>query len=208
MAMNLRFEECRGGEITARICELGRLRITVFREYPYLYDGDEVAEMEYLRTYAAAAGSYVCLAWDGEEAVGATTCLPMLEAEKAFRTPFVDAGHDLTRICYFGESVLLPAYRGRGVGREFFRRREAEAARLGLPVTTFCAVARSAEHPARPADHRPLDTFWQALGYTRRPELQAVFPWRETGHDRETDHTLTFWTKGDAPSMWAHANGM
>jgi GNAT superfamily N-acetyltransferase len=158
MAMDLRFEECRGGEITARICELGRLRIAVFREYPYLYDGDEEAEMGYLRSYAAAAGSYVCLACDGGEAVGATTCVPMTEAEEAFRKPFADAGWDLARICYFGESVLLPEYRGHGVGREFFRRREAEATRLGLPVTTFCAVDRPPDHPARPAGYRPLAT--------------------------------------------------
>ncbi len=196
MTTDLRFEECRGDGITTRIRELGRLRIAVFREYPYLYDGDEDAEMEYLRTYAAAAGSYVCLAFDGGEAVGATTCLPMMEAEAAFRRPFADAGWDLDRICYLGESVLLPGYRGRGVGREFFRRREAEAARLGMPVTTFCAVDRPADHPARPGGYRPLDDFWKSLGYLRRPELQAVFPWRETGDDRETDHTLTFWTKG------------
>ncbi|HSP43487.1 MAG TPA: GNAT family N-acetyltransferase [Luteolibacter sp.] len=195
MALDLRFEECRGDEITARIRELGRLRIAVFRDYPYLYDGDENAEREYLRTYAAAAGSYVCLASDGREAVGATTCVPMTEAEEAFRKPFADAGWDLTRICYFGESVLLPGYRGRGVGREFFRRREAEAARLGLTVTTFCAVDRPAHHPARPRGYRPLDDFWESQGYLRCSELQAVFPWKETGADRETDHTLTFWIK-------------
>lgn len=194
--MDLRFEECRDGGIVARIPELGRLRIAVFREYPYLYDGGWEAEMKYLRTYAMAAGSYVCLVWDGGELVGASTCVPMAEAGEAFRKPFATAGMDVARICYFGESVLLPAYRGYGVGREFFRRREAEAARLGLPVTTFCAVDRPADHPARPENHRPLDAFWGSLGYVRQHGLRAVFPWKETGADDESDHTLTFWTKG------------
>ena len=52
---------------------------------------------------------------------------------------FVQGGYDLGSICYFGESILLPQYRGRGIGKEFFRRREAHARKLGTRITAFCA---------------------------------------------------------------------
>ena len=78
---------------------------------------------------------------------------------------------------------------------EFFARREAHARRLGLTTTAFCAVDRPADHPARPANHRPLDAFWTRQGYRRRPELQAVFPWKEVGEEQDSPKTLTFWTK-------------
>jgi GNAT superfamily N-acetyltransferase len=194
--MALSFSNYRGEEILPHIPALGSLRISVFREFPYLYDGDEGYEREYLTTYARAAGSFVSLVRDGDEVVGATTCLPLTEAEEAFRRPFEQGGWDPATICYFGESILLPAHRGKGVGREFFVRREAHARQLGLPVTTFCAVDRPADHPARPAGYRPLDLFWQALGYVRHPELRASLPWREVGQAEEVMNTLTFWVKG------------
>jgi hypothetical protein len=40
-----------------------------------------------------------------------------------------------------------------------------------------------------------LDGFWTRQGYRRRPELQAVFPWKEVGEGQESLKTLTFWTK-------------
>lgn len=193
--MQLVLREFHGSELEPHIAALGDLRIRVFREFPYLYDGDPEYERDYLATYCRAEGGFACLVFDGERAVGATTCTPLAEAEEAFRRPFVEQGRDPGEICYFGESILLPEYRGQGVGREFFRRREVHARRLGLPVTTFCAVDRPADHPARPQGYRPLDAFWHGLGYVRHPELRAAFPWREVGGAGEVMNTLTFWVK-------------
>jgi GNAT superfamily N-acetyltransferase len=98
-------------------------------------------------------------------------------------------------VCYFGESILLPQLRGKGVGKEFFRRREAHAQRLGVKWTAFCAVDRPVDHPQRPPGYRPLDDFWTAQGYTRRPGMQATFMWKEIGESAESPKTLTFWLK-------------
>ncbi len=193
--MTLHFREFQGDQIQAIIDDLGNLRITVFREFPYLYEGSLDYEREYLETYSQAKGSFVCLVYDGDQAVGATTCIPMSEESKEFQRPFLDADWDISAICYLGESILLPAYRGRGIGKEFFQRRHAQAARLGLTITAFCAVDRAADHPLRPADYRPLDSFWQSQGYARHPELQTTFRWLEIGQKEESANTLTFWVK-------------
>ena len=191
----LRLQEFHGSAIAPYLDALGTLRITVFRDYPYLYEGTLEYERDYLRTYLNSPRSLVVLAFDGDAVVGATTCLPMADEGPEFQQPFLAANYSINQICYFGESILLPAYRGQGLGKDFFTRREAHARRHHFPITTFCAVDRPAAHPLRPAEYRPLDDFWSSRGYVKHPELQATFVWKEIGEDVESPKTLTFWTK-------------
>lgn len=191
----LRLQNFHGAELAPHLDALGELRIAVFHEYPYLYAGTLEHEREYLGTYVRSRDSLVVLVFDDDRVVGATTCLPMLDEGPEFQAAFVQAGYDLSTICYFGESILLPAYRGQGIGKEFFTRREAHVRKLGLKLSTFCAVDRPAEHGLRPPGYRPLDDFWRSQGYVKHPELQATFVWQEIGEETESPKTLTFWTK-------------
>jgi GNAT superfamily N-acetyltransferase len=189
------FVSLRNQDISPWIEEIGRLRIQVFREYPYLYEGSVEEEKRYLSTYAESASSLIVLVMDGATPVGTTTCVRMAEGDPSFRACFEEAGLDTASICYLGESVLLPEYRGQGIGKEFFRYRENHARELGCQMTAFCAVDRPADHALRPADYRPLDAFWQSLGYEKHPELRATFVWKEIHEASESPKTLTFWLK-------------
>jgi GNAT superfamily N-acetyltransferase len=195
LPVHLRIETRQGAEVLPLLPALARLRTEVFRDWPYLYAGEEGYERGYLRAYAESPGAAVVVALDGETPVGAATCQPMAEAHGPVREAFLAQGLDPARYCYFGESVLLRAYRGQGAGVAFFRHREAHARRLGLHHAAFCAVLRDPADPRRPADHMPLDAFWRRRGYTPQPGLACVFTWREVGAAAETPHTLTFWTK-------------
>jgi GNAT superfamily N-acetyltransferase len=193
--VHLRFETLRGAALRPWLAQLAALRIRVFREWPYLYEGDEEYERGYLAAYAESPGAAVVAAIAGEEAVGISTCQPMAEATRAVRAPFEARGLDPARFCYFGESVLLREWRGRGAGVRFFTDREAHARSLGLDYAAFCAVQREADDPRRPPDYVPLDGFWRRRGYTHYPDLRCVFSWREVGREAETPHDLSFWVK-------------
>ncbi|MES2440798.1 MAG: GNAT family N-acetyltransferase [Verrucomicrobiota bacterium] len=196
MPDSFQIHELRGVELEPWLDALGRLRIRVFSEYPYLYDGSLEYERRYLKIYQNAAGSLVVLVTDSHGApVGATTCLPLAEEGPEFQAPFLAEGHDVGGIMYFGESILLPEWRGLGLGKEFFDRREAHARRSGMRTTTFCAVDRPEDHPQRPAGFRPLDGFWRSRGYIKQPSLQATFSWKEIGEETGSPKTLTFWMK-------------
>lgn len=193
--VHLRFETLRGATLRAWLPRLAGLRIAVFRDWPYLYDGDAAYEESYLAAYAESPGAAVVAAIEGERAVGCATCQPMAEATARVREAFRARGMDPARWCYFGESVLLREYRGRGAGVRFFEQREAHARDLGLQAAAFCAVTRNDNDPRRPADYMPLDGFWQRRGYARRADISVVFDWKEVGDDRESPHALGFWVK-------------
>ena len=68
-----------GEEAASHAADLARLRIAVFREYPYLYDGDMAYEKYYIQQYVQSPGSVIVLAMDGDTIVGASTALPLAD---------------------------------------------------------------------------------------------------------------------------------
>jgi GNAT superfamily N-acetyltransferase len=183
------------GEIACRLDDLARLRITVFRAFPYLYDGDMDYERRYLATYLQAEGAFVAGAFDGDDLVGAATAAPLGEHKAEFAEPFAARGLDPDSFFYFGESVLLPDHRGQGIGVAFFDLREAEARRQGFTKCLFSAVIRPPDHPLRPADHAPLDRFWRNRGYARLDGLSTSYAWKDIGETAETEKPMEYWVK-------------
>ena len=190
----IRVEALTGARLAAHLSDVARLRIEVFRAFPYLYDGDLAYEARYLRAFAAARDAVIVGAFDGEAVVGASTAAPLAGQMDEVVAPFRARGEDLSRWFYFGESVLKSGYRGQGIGVRFFELREAQALECGASMTAFCAVARD-NHPARPKDYVPLDAFWRKRGYAPAPGLTCQISWREIGGADETANTMQFWTK-------------
>lgn len=189
-----------GGDILPHIDALADLRMRVFRAFPYLYEGDRDYERHYLTAYAQSAGAYVAGAFarsaSGEEVlVGAATATPMVDHADDFAEPFLAAGMDIATIYYFGESVLLPQWRGHGVGHAFFERREAAARARGFPLAAFCAVVRPVDHPDRPGDYSPLDPLWRRHGFAPVDGLVCQFDWKDVGQAAESSHPMQFWIK-------------
>jgi GNAT superfamily N-acetyltransferase len=194
--VTVRVEPLTGGAITAVLPALARLRIAVFRDWPYLYDGTIEYEERYLSKFASSDGSVVVVARDGDAIVGAATASPMVGHADEFAEPFAARGWEVARIFYLGESVLLPAYRGQGIGVAFFDHREAQARRLGgFERATFCAVVRPADHPLKPAGYVPLHAFWKKRGYRPLDGIVGQFAWRDVGEPEETEKPMQFWMK-------------
>ncbi len=193
--MNLRVESLQGAEIAQQIDALAALRITVFREWPYLYEGTREYETRYLQTYLQCPRSLAILVWDGANCIGASTVQPLADAPLDMQQPFLDASMDLSRIDYFGESVLLRAYRGQGLGVKFFELREAHAKALGLSTCAFCAVQRNDDDARRPADYVANDAFWNKRRYRKQADLRTTLSWPDIGETANSDKPMTFWTR-------------
>ena len=191
----MRITTASGEALCPHIPALARLRQGIFRDWPYLYEGTEAYEADYLALYARSARAALVIAWDEKEPVGFATCLPLADETPNVVGPFRAAGLDPAEWFYFGESVLLRSYRGRGIGVQFFAGREAHARSCNALHAAFCAVQRPAGHPARPADAATLDGFWRNRGYAPWPGLTCTMRWRDLGDEGNSDHLMQFWTK-------------
>jgi GNAT superfamily N-acetyltransferase len=194
--MALRVESLIGAAVRAAIPELARLRVAVFRDWPYLYDGTINYETAYLRRFASSKDAVIVAAYDGDAVIGVATGAPLADHAEVFAKAFKDRDLDIGSFFYCGESVLLPAYRGRGLGHAFFDGREAHARALGrFDKITFCGVVRPDDHPLKPEDYRPLDSFWMKRGYAKIAGLTASFAWKDLGQPGETQKLMQFWMK-------------
>jgi GNAT superfamily N-acetyltransferase len=188
-------ERVRGAAISSQLDALAALRIRVFREFPYLYEGSLEYEEKYLAAYAESKQSLVVIARDGDRIVGAATGMPLAIHADNVMPALIGAGYAPDRVYYFGESVLDAEYRGRGIGHAFLDEREAVARELGYATAAFCAVERPADHPARPANYRSLHELWAKHGFRQRPDITTTFEWKDVGDTEETAKTMVFWTK-------------
>lgn len=192
----LTFKRLSGKDLLPHLDALAQLRIQVFRDFPYLYEGDLGYEAQYLNTYIEAPDSVIVLALDGNHVVGASTGVPLRHETQEVKAPFIAANMDIDAMFYCGESVLLPEYRGQGAGVAFFQEREAHAKSLaGITSACFCAVQRPKHHPAMLSDYQPLDSFWHNRGYEPRPDLVTEFSWKDIGEAEETLKPMMFWIK-------------
>lgn len=192
--MNLDYRLYRGAEIGAIVPDLARLRIAVFHDWPYLYDGDLAYETGYLARYAQE-GAIVLAAYDGAQMVGAATGMPLLQHDDDFSSALAVCDIAAEDVFYCAESVLLPRYRGQGAGHMFFNAREAAARAQGKTHSAFCGVLRAADHPMAPKDYRPLDGFWKKRGYRTLDGVFAEFSWLDIGETEKTVKRLQFWIK-------------
>lgn len=185
-----------GSDIKPWVPDLAQLRIEVFREFPYLYDGSLEYEENYLSTYTDSPDSIAVIVFDQNHVVGASTAIPMKDEDDEFIQPFITQSINPKEVFYCGESVLKKEFRGRGIYSELFRRREEHAIKLGgFRYCSFCAVVRNKDHPLRPESYTPLDDIWNRYGYKKHPELHTTYRWKDIDQDRETAKKMVFWVK-------------
>ncbi len=177
------------------ISDLARLRMTVFRDYPYLYEGDLDYEKDYLQAFVDSAESFMVIVFDDTKVVGVSTAMPLLQEHTEFKQPFVNQHYKLEEIFYFGESLLLPNYRGQGLGLKFFEERENHARQKAYKLAAFCAVERPENHPKKPQNYQPLDAFWRKRGFERHADLRTNYSWKDVGDTEQTAKAMVFWIK-------------
>lgn len=184
-----------GTAIAGVLDELATLRLHIFQEYPYLYEGRREDELTYLETYAKAPDACVILACDGSAVIGGATGMPLVHEDTQIRGAFAGTPLSLDEMYYVGELLFRPAYRNCGLGRKLLARLEIHIRSLGGYRTLTCAmVERSDDHPLRPCDYLPITRFLARTGFVRLPGVTTHFTWRETDGVKR-DHSMQFWIK-------------
>lgn len=185
----------KGSAIQTYIHDLATMRIKVFKEYPYLYDGDIASELQYLKSFQACNDSVMVLASDEKKVVGFSTGMPLAQTDTAWQIPFLTSSINPEDIFYLGESILLSEYRGRKIYKHFFWERENVARQMDFSYTAFCAIERPIDDPKRPPNYFSFDKIWHAYGYKKYPALLVNYEWVEIGDNAVSKKTLAFYLK-------------
>ncbi len=183
-------------ELEKYLIDIAKLRISVFKEYPYLYDGNIEYEFAYLNKYVENPNTLVYAIFFEEQIIGVTTAIPLIDEIDEIKEPFLNLNLPIEKYYYFGESLILPEYRGKGFGHKFFDIREKYAlSNEGIKYTCFCSVERLENHPFKPKNYISKEEFWKKRGYSKNNNLQCKLEWKDINEENESSKTLTFWIK-------------
>ena len=185
----------RGLEIENHIDDLGRFRMEIFREYPYLYDGSIEYERVYLSRYSRNPESLLLILQDDRGILGACTGMPLTSEDIGFQNTFV--GENKDEIYYIGEIMLRADSRGQGLGSSLLSTALSLIDLTRFKKVSLCTVDRGLNHPRRPVNYCPPDYLWEKYGFVKSSNHLAYLGWKDIGHEIETDKPMNIWFKNN-----------
>ncbi len=186
-----------GEQIHKHLEEFAHLRINIFKNYPYLYNGNINYEKDYLNAYLQSQNSVLIGAFYNNELVGGATAILMQDSYPEVKQPFLAQNYNINNIVYFGESVLLDRFQNSGIGHKFFIHRELFALSYkNVNYTTFCHVVRDSNslNITNTIDNK-LYALWNSHRYFKDKNLTSFFSWQDIGEKNETQKTMQFMLK-------------
>lgn len=185
-----------GSGLKPYIHSIAKLRLEVFKDYPYFEDSQLDAETEYLKKISLNKETIAVLIFDNTTLVGVSLGSPLEIEEPALQRPFKECKWNVESYFYFGDSALLKRYRGRGIGHHFFDAREAHVSHYKkFKHICFCVPDCHHPDPNRPKDFVPLDDFWRKRGYVHHPDMKCHLSWKTVNEADPTDHQMSFWIR-------------
>ena len=185
-----------GSGLKPYIHSIAKLRMEVFRDYPYFEEPDLEKEVQYLRKVFVHKESIGVLIFDNTTLVGVSLGYPLAIEEAAITLFFKEADKEIDSYFFFGDSALLKHYRGRGIGHHFFDAREAHIAHhKKYKHICFCVPDCKDPDPKKPKDFISLHDFWRKRGYIHHPEMKCYPIWKELEENSPTKKQLSFWIK-------------
>lgn len=191
---NIIVEELHGQQITNVADQLAALRMPTFQQYPYYHVSDLPHEQEYFAEFAQNPAAVVAVAYEGEKLIGFSTGIPLLSdtplfkaiADK-FKQAFGIVGLDASEFYYYGDVILIPEYRGKGIASLLYQVREKQAKNHGFNNMCFLTVE----------NYKVLAPMWQHLGF-QKTNITINFSWptlQVDGTTKTLEHELIFWIK-------------
>lgn len=175
---------------------LAKLKMEVFREYPFFEEPDLYREMQSLRKIASNKESVGVLVFDGITLVGSALGYPLEQDEPDLVKPFEERHLDISTYYFFTESLLLKPYRSRGIGHHFFDAREAHVHyNKKYKHICFFIPELSQNETLKPEDYLPHFDFWRRRGYVPHPEIKCTLKWKAIGEAHPSDKQITFWIR-------------
>ena len=184
-----------GSQIQEYLEKIAHLRLTIFKEFPYLYDGQLKDELEYLQHYAEQEQATAIIASCDDQLAGAVTAIPLQYESEEMTSPFSTMQYPVERTIYICELLFYPDYRNKGLGTRLLSRIEQHyRGQKNYQYLTSATVMRPDDHPHRPDGYVPIERFLQRNRFEKMPGVTTHFTWKEIDGARR-NHEMQFWIK-------------
>lgn len=193
-----------GKDAAEYIDYVSQLRIDIFKEYPYLYEGELEYEKQYMHGYTTDKKSMIAVAKVNGELAGVSTGIPLIsdseivaDAKNVFAKQNVEVGD----YYYYGEVIVLPKFRGHGITTKLYSEQNQLIQEWGFKHVCILTVVREENHSLKPKDYKSPDGMWKHLGFFRN-DLTIDYHWPTIHPDKsvkDVNNTLEFWTKNLSP---------
>lgn len=200
---NLTVEILTGKQIIPVIPEVAKLRIKMFREFPYLYEGGikyKEYEEKYLTSFIETSHALLVTLKDGNTIGGVATALPFISAGEHFvevLQKFREQGLNPKDYFYIGDVIVLPEYQGQRFSVISVEKIENLARQWGYKHACLMTVMRDKNDPRRPKNYKDTDGIWAHLGYEKIDIIMnSVYPTiQANGNVKEVPNPMRFWVK-------------
>ena len=179
----IRIETFKGNEIAPHIQGIVKLCDRIYREPPYLYNGDDADYTDYIESYSQVNEAIICLAFDGKEAIGLGIGTPMLKTREFYQQTLIEHGYDLSQLFYLGEFGLKPGYHGLGIEETILLEIENFAKKTGAFSAMCIWELDNSKHE-----------ILKKMGFIRHAELNFQIFWTNIGDELESAHLAVYST--------------
>jgi len=189
-----------GTEIIPFIKEVSKLRISIFREFPYLYQGNMDYEIEYMDGYKHDSKSTLVVVRDNNRIIGVSTGIPLNSSStivQEIKDILIKNNKKIDNIYYFGEVLVLPKYRGKGLVSKMYKLQENFVKQWGYDFVSILTVVRDNKHPLQPEKYQSHDELWKHLNFYREG-ITTNFCWptiQGDGSVKNMRNLMEFWIK-------------
>jgi len=185
MKMNINIQTYSGESLAVEIGILANFRLRYFREFPYLYVGTEEGERKHIAEYITNPTARLIITREGERIVGVAIGTMLFTETEILRQagePLRQLGIVPEQCYYFGEMILVPEERSKGIGKQMLEALENAGQEQGAARFCFLSVARESNDVRRPAGHVDSDTIFRKFGF-EKTDVFVTFEWKTAQSD-------------------------
>ena len=194
--MTAAIEIFRGNDFAPYLKRLSQMRMTHYRGYPYLYEGSDDYEHEYIADFPNNQHSIMVGAFESGELEGFVLGTP-LEGDSPILASISDKVHRRATTYYIADIILNSGLRAQRISETLMNTIEREIISLGYKQICFLTVFRPENHPTRPPGYVESRALWERFGYVKQP-AKLTYDWASlnaAGNLTMQTHEMNLWSK-------------
>lgn len=183
-----------GDELLKWVNIIAEMRISEFRNFPYLYAGNIEIEKKYLTSYTQDIKSAVIIASYQDKIAGILTGMPLtshLDPVNGAKELFIKNGLNPLEYYYCGEFIVKPEFRNQGIAKMLYIKQVEYAKKQRFKKFCLMTVDRS----KKPPSYFDTELLWKKLGFIKT-DMKVKLSWptiNENQSIEDREHVLTFW---------------